>query len=98
MRIWNFNNGALLRDLLCYDKCELTAIVCSKMLIITGGWNKRIATYVDKVSASPPTSTTLAHRHLRRQAKGMATYVDKVSASPPTSTRYVSTSPPTSTR
>ena len=50
MRIWNFNNGALLRDLLCYDKCELTSIVCSKMLIITGGWNKRISTYVDLVS------------------------------------------------
>ena len=50
LRIWNFNNGALLRDLMCYDKCELTSIVCSKMLIITGGWNKRISTYVDLVS------------------------------------------------
>ena len=47
VKIWNFNNGALLRELPVYDNHELTSIVCQKERIITAGWNKRITVYVD---------------------------------------------------
>ena len=46
-QIWNFNNGACLREFPVYDRCEITAIVCPKGRILTGGWNKRITMYID---------------------------------------------------
>jgi len=47
VKIWNFNNGACLREYPMYDRCEITAIVCPKQRIVTVGWNKRITIYVD---------------------------------------------------
>ena len=48
VKIWNFNNGACLRELPVYDATEITSIVCPKQKIITGGWNKRLTEYVDQ--------------------------------------------------
>ncbi|XP_077864869.1 WD repeat-containing protein on Y chromosome-like [Saccoglossus kowalevskii] len=47
LKIWNFNNGACLRELQISDPYELTGIICSKHRIITTGWNRRITTYID---------------------------------------------------
>ena len=47
VKIWNFNNGACLREFPVYDETEITSIVCPKKKIITGGWNKRLTQYID---------------------------------------------------
>ncbi len=49
VKIWNFNNGAMLRELPLYDSTVITAIVCAKQRIVTGGWNKRLTIYRDSV-------------------------------------------------
>ena len=48
VKIWNFNNGACLRELPVYDAMEITSVVCPKQKIVTGGWNKRITEYIDQ--------------------------------------------------
>ncbi|KAJ8045382.1 WD repeat-containing protein on Y chromosome [Holothuria leucospilota] len=47
VKVWNFNNGACLRELEVFDNLEITGIVCPKQRIVTTGWNRRIATYID---------------------------------------------------
>ncbi|XP_071834643.1 cilia- and flagella-associated protein 337-like isoform X2 [Apostichopus japonicus] len=47
VKVWNFNNGACLRELEVFDYVEVTGIVCSKLRIVTTGWNRRITTYID---------------------------------------------------
>ena len=47
VKIWNFNNGACLREFPIHDETEITSIVCPKKKIITGGWNKRLTQYID---------------------------------------------------
>ncbi|XP_071485402.1 WD repeat-containing protein on Y chromosome-like [Diadema antillarum] len=47
VKIWNFNNGACLRELEVFDNLEVTGIVCPKQRIVTAGWNKRITSYID---------------------------------------------------
>merc|ERR1712048_319341 len=41
-RVWNFNNGACLRELKSEDRSEISSIVCPKQLILTAGWNKKL--------------------------------------------------------
>ncbi|XP_041468554.1 WD repeat-containing protein on Y chromosome-like isoform X2 [Lytechinus variegatus] len=47
VKIWNFNNGACLRELETFDNLEVTGISCPKQRIVTAGWNKRITSYID---------------------------------------------------
>ncbi|XP_033640138.1 WD repeat-containing protein on Y chromosome-like [Asterias rubens] len=47
VKIWNFNNGACLRELETFDNMEVTGIVCPKQRIVTAGWNRRVASYID---------------------------------------------------
>ena len=47
VKIWNFNNGALLRVLEDSNTTEITGIVCPPKRIMTAGWNRRIQLYVD---------------------------------------------------
>ncbi|XP_077992887.1 cilia- and flagella-associated protein 337-like [Glandiceps talaboti] len=47
VKIWNFNNGACLRELEVFDSYEVTGIVCPRQKIITTGWNRRLTTYID---------------------------------------------------
>ncbi|XP_030855252.1 WD repeat-containing protein on Y chromosome isoform X3 [Strongylocentrotus purpuratus] len=47
VKIWNFNNGACLRELETFDDLEVTGIACPKQRIVTAGWNKLITSYID---------------------------------------------------
>ncbi|XP_038078621.1 WD repeat-containing protein on Y chromosome-like isoform X2 [Patiria miniata] len=47
VKIWNFNNGACLRELETFDTMEVTGIVCPKQRIVTAGWNRRVTSYID---------------------------------------------------
>ena len=47
IKIWNFNNGAVLRVMETAEQLEVTGIVCPAQRIITAGWNKRLTVYVD---------------------------------------------------
>ncbi|XP_022093005.1 WD repeat-containing protein on Y chromosome-like isoform X2 [Acanthaster planci] len=47
VKIWNFNNGACLRELETFDNMEVTGIICPKQRIITAGWNRRVTSYID---------------------------------------------------
>ena len=47
VKIWNFNNGACLRELNPIDDGEVTGIVCPKQRIVTVGWNHKITVYRD---------------------------------------------------
>ncbi|XP_071962420.1 WD repeat-containing protein on Y chromosome-like [Antedon mediterranea] len=47
VKIWNFNNGACLRELEVYDSFEITGIVVPRQRIVTAGWNRRVTTYID---------------------------------------------------
>ncbi|XP_033123331.1 WD repeat-containing protein on Y chromosome-like isoform X2 [Anneissia japonica] len=47
VKIWNFNNGACLRELEVFDSFEVTGIVVPRQRIVTAGWNRRITTYID---------------------------------------------------
>ena len=70
VKIWNFNNGACLRELPVYDATEITSIVCPKQKIVTGGWNKRLTEYVDQSDndatrwLSPPHRNDILHMAL----------------------------------
>ncbi len=61
VKIWNFNNGALLRELEIFDKMEVSSIVVGRQRIITAGWNRRLTVYMD--SAEDETSFTWQERH-----------------------------------
>ncbi|KAK2549406.1 WD repeat-containing protein on Y chromosome [Acropora cervicornis] len=47
VKIWNFNNGCCLSQLKTIDDQEITAILCYKQMIITVGWNRKVAIYRD---------------------------------------------------
>ncbi len=47
VKMWNFNNGALLRVLHQYGDFEVTGIVCPPNKIITCGWNQRLDVHID---------------------------------------------------
>ncbi|XP_074662765.1 cilia- and flagella-associated protein 337-like [Tubulanus polymorphus] len=51
VKIWNFNNGACLRELDTPGGCEVTGIVCPKQRIVIAGWNRRISTFIDAKDA-----------------------------------------------
>lgn len=46
-KIWNFHNGACLRELGPTDDGEITGILCSRQKIFTVGWNHKIIEYRD---------------------------------------------------
>ena len=62
-KIWNFNNGACLRefDAENQDFLEITGIVCPKQRILIAGWNKTAVVYVD--SQEDDTMRTWKRRH-----------------------------------
>ncbi|XP_070571095.1 WD repeat-containing protein on Y chromosome-like [Ptychodera flava] len=47
VKVWNFNNGACLRELEVFDNYEVTGIVCPRSKIVTTGWNRRLTMYID---------------------------------------------------
>ncbi|KAL5267550.1 hypothetical protein ACHWQZ_G004550 [Mnemiopsis leidyi] len=47
IKIWNFNNGALLDELQNVHQEEITDIVCCKNTFVTGGWSRKIVVYSD---------------------------------------------------
>lgn len=47
IKIWNFNNGALLGELQNVHDYEVTDILCCKNNFITGGWSRKIVMYSD---------------------------------------------------
>ncbi|XP_076314990.1 WD repeat-containing protein on Y chromosome-like [Tachypleus tridentatus] len=47
VKIWNFNNGACLREMKTIGKREITNILCQKQYIIVAGWNKLVTTFLD---------------------------------------------------
>ena len=40
VRVWNFNNGALLRELPRSDHQVVTAVLCAGHRILTAGWDR----------------------------------------------------------
>jgi WD40 repeat protein len=49
IKIWNFNNGACLREIPVTNPTEITSIVCTKERIATAGWGKHVKIYLDDV-------------------------------------------------
>ncbi|XP_014668843.1 PREDICTED: WD repeat-containing protein on Y chromosome-like [Priapulus caudatus] len=49
VKIWNFNNGACLRELVPAGRREVTSIICPKQRIIVAGWNRKVTTFIDDV-------------------------------------------------
>jgi len=49
LKIWNFNNGQILRTMETEDNVEVTCIVFAKQCIFAAGWNKKVTVYVDGV-------------------------------------------------
>ncbi|XP_076840168.1 WD repeat-containing protein on Y chromosome-like isoform X2 [Brachyhypopomus gauderio] len=47
VRLWNFNNGALLQTLPLLDKNEVTSILYINQRIYVSGWNKRVISFLD---------------------------------------------------
>jgi WD40 repeat protein len=47
VKIWNFNNGACLREFETVGNCEITGLVCSRQRILISGWNRRVTSYID---------------------------------------------------
>ncbi|CAH1253656.1 EFCAB8 [Branchiostoma lanceolatum] len=47
VQIWNFNNGALLKDFDHVDTCEVKSIICFKQHIAVSGWNRRVVCHLD---------------------------------------------------
>ncbi|XP_078611049.1 WD repeat-containing protein on Y chromosome-like isoform X2 [Branchiostoma floridae x Branchiostoma japonicum] len=47
VQIWNFNNGALLKDFEHVDTCEVKSIICYKQHIAVSGWNRRVVCHLD---------------------------------------------------
>jgi len=64
IKIWNFNNGACLRELKATDDSEVTGIICPKQRIVTVGWNHKITVYRDVRGAEddPPKSWNSIHK------------------------------------
>ena len=64
IKIWNFNNGACLRELSAIDDSEVTGIVCPKQRIVAVGWNHKITVYRDVRGAEddPPKSWNSFHK------------------------------------
>ena len=61
IKLWNHNNGALLREIKVADTHEITGIICPKQRIMTAGWNRRITVYVD--SYTDETLSYWQHKH-----------------------------------
>lgn len=47
VKIWNFNNGACLRELVPAGRKEITSIICPRQRIIVAGWNRKVTTFID---------------------------------------------------
>ncbi|KAI4884075.1 hypothetical protein NFI96_030672 [Prochilodus magdalenae] len=47
LRLWNFNNGALLEQLPLVDNSEITGILYINDRIYVSGWSKRVVSYLD---------------------------------------------------
>ncbi|KAM6976879.1 WD repeat-containing protein on Y chromosome-like [Aplochiton taeniatus] len=47
VKLWNFNNGALLTVLPLLDENEITGIIYINQRIYVSGWNKRVMWYLD---------------------------------------------------
>ncbi|XP_078673721.1 WD repeat-containing protein on Y chromosome-like isoform X1 [Branchiostoma floridae x Branchiostoma belcheri] len=47
VQIWNFNNGALLKDFDDVDTAEVKSIICYKQHIAVSGWNRRVVCHLD---------------------------------------------------
>lgn len=64
VRIWNFNNGACLRELPPVHDGEITGIICPRSRILTVGWNHNITVYRDVRGAEddPPRSWNTLHK------------------------------------
>lgn len=64
VKIWNFNNGACLRELHAVKDGEVTGIVCPKQRIVTVGWNHEITVYRDVRGAEddPPKLWNALHK------------------------------------
>ena len=63
VRIWNFNNGALLRELEVFDNREISSIVWERGRIITAGWNRHLTVYVDSSQTDNDAVTHFKCRH-----------------------------------
>ncbi|XP_064622322.1 WD repeat-containing protein on Y chromosome-like [Lineus longissimus] len=47
VKIWNFNNGAMLREFETVGDSEITGLVCPRQRILISGWNRRVTSYID---------------------------------------------------
>ena len=47
VKIWNFNNGALLRECQAIDATEVTQIISTTSKILVAGWGRRIIQHMD---------------------------------------------------
>ena len=61
VRIWNFNNGACLREL-TKSESEITGIVCFRNRIVTAGWDKTIRVFMDNPDDDTVRSWKEAHK------------------------------------
>lgn len=62
VKIWNFNNGTLLRELPSSDRTEITCIAWPPTRIIVAGWSKRVTVYLE--SAENNDFRTLKPEHV----------------------------------
>ncbi|XP_013775753.1 WD repeat-containing protein on Y chromosome-like [Limulus polyphemus] len=62
VKIWNFNNGACLREMKTIGKTEITSILCQKEYIIVAGWNKHVTAFLDSADDDSYKIWTAKHK------------------------------------
>ena len=61
IKVWNFNNGALLRQLPRYNHTEVTSLVCTRGRILAAGWNQAVNVYIDHTEDETMETWTQQH-------------------------------------